>query len=88
MSHTYWRNALTGKFGAVHENDPQSGYYRMRRGKGGPWMPAAIWIDDGVKDSSDLPVSQLFCLVDGKERNAYDVWTWVCRLVIRVRFKI
>ena len=80
--YTYWQNALTGQFGAVHENDPQSGYYRMRCGKGGPWVPVAIWINDEVKDSSDLPVSQLFCLVDGKERNAYDVWTWVCRYPI------
>jgi len=81
-SHTYWQNALSGQFGAVHENDPQSGYYRMRHGKGGPWVPVAIWINDAENYSSDLPVSKLFCLVDGKERNAYDIWTWACRYPI------
>ena len=31
--------------GAFHENDPQPGYYRMRDGKGGAFVPVAIWHD-------------------------------------------
>jgi len=79
--YTYYHSALMGVFGPVHENDPQCGYYRMRRGRGGPWVPVAIWRevageneDTGISDSG-----KLVCLVDGKERDPYEIWTWVCR---------
>ena len=83
MSHpyTYYQSALSGIFGPVHENDPQCGYYRMRRGRGGPWVPVAIWREvtgegeiTGISDSG-----KLVCLVDGVEKDPYEVWTWVCR---------
>ena len=86
-THTYWQNALSGNFGAVHENDPQCGYYRMRKGRGGPWVPVAIWLEDRGslrqgQNSINSDSGKLVCLVDGVERNAYDVWTWVCRYPI------
>jgi hypothetical protein len=86
-THTYWQNALSGNFGAVHENDPQCGYYRMRKGRGGPWVPVAIWLEDHGsvrqgQNSINSDSGKLVCLVEGKERNAYDVWTWVCRYPI------
>ena len=67
-SYSWWRQALLGHFGPIHENDPQPGYYRMRKGRGGRWVPAAIWED---KDKSCLS-----CLVDCVERDAFEVWTW------------
>jgi hypothetical protein len=70
-SYSWWRQALLGHFGPIHENDPQPGYYRMRKGRGGRWVPAAIWED---KDKSCLS-----CLFDGVERDPFEVWTWVCR---------
>jgi hypothetical protein len=87
MSHTYWQNALSGNFGAVHENDPQCGYYRMRKGRGGPWVPVAIWLEGQGslrqgENSINSDSGKLVCLVEGKERNAYDVWTWVYRYPI------
>lgn len=86
-THTYWQNALSGNFGAVHENDPQCGYYRMRKGRGGPWVPVAIWLEGQGslrqgENSINSDSGKLVCLVDGLERNAYDVWTWVCRYPI------
>ena len=86
-THTYWQNALSGNFGAVHENDPQCGYYRMRKGRGGPWVPVAIWLEDHGsvrqgQNSINSDSGKLVCLVDGVERNAYDIWTWVCRYPI------
>jgi len=69
--YTWWRQALLGDFGSIHENDPQCGYYRMRKTKGGPWVPVAIWTEEGR--------SVLSCLVDGAERDPFEVWTWVCR---------
>ena len=35
----WWRNAISGSIGLIHENDPQPGYYRMRDGKGGAFVP-------------------------------------------------
>ena len=70
-SYLWWRQALLGHFGPIHENDPQPGYYRMRKGRGGRWVPAAIW-----EEKDNLGLS---CLVDGVERDPFEVWTWVCR---------
>jgi len=62
----WWRDALAGNTGAIEEPTPQSGYYRMRRGKDGPWLPVAIWQRDG----------ELVCRVGNDTKNAHDVWTW------------
>jgi hypothetical protein len=43
----------------------------MRKGRGGRWVPAAIW-----EEKDNLGLS---CLVDGVERDPFEVWTWVCR---------
>jgi hypothetical protein len=80
-TYTYYQSALKGVFGPVHENDPQCGYYRMRRGRGGPWIPVAIWREaTGSDQNSEISDSgKLVCLVDGVEREPFEVWTWVCR---------
>jgi hypothetical protein len=70
-SYSWWRQALLGQFGPIHESDPQPGYYRIRKGRGGPWLPVAIW----AEDEESKPV----CLVDGVESDPFEVWTWVCR---------
>lgn len=66
---TWWRNALSGSLGLIHENDPQPGYYRMRDGKGGAFVPVAIWHDG----------SGLNALRRGRQVNPCSVWTWCCR---------
>jgi hypothetical protein len=43
-SYEWWRAALSGVFGPVHERDPQPGFYRLRR-KGAD-EPVAIWRDE------------------------------------------
>jgi len=59
----------------------------MRKGRGGPWVPVAIWLEGQVslrlgQNSINSDSGKLVCLVEGVERNAYDVWTWVCRYPI------
>lgn len=44
----HWRDALNGKDVSVEVENPQSGFYKMRAHKGGPWIPVAIWRKDGV----------------------------------------
>lgn len=66
--YVYWNNALAGTLGPVHDGDPQCGFYRRRLFKDGPFVPVAIWRQDG----------EFIAVVDGKEADAADIWTWVC----------
>lgn len=70
--YTYWMNALAGRFGAVHDGDPQPGFYRKRTGKAAGYVPVAIWEEAG----------KVLALVDGKEACAADIWTYVCEYPI------
>jgi len=65
----YWREALAGKKMLIHADKPQSGYYRKRAFKGGPWLPVAIWTH---KDSG-----QQVARVAGEMVDPLSVWTWV-----------
>jgi hypothetical protein len=60
----FWRDALDGKSPAIHEDAPQPGYYKLRRGKDAPWVPVAIWYRDG----------ELVCRVGPDMRYPLEVW--------------
>lgn len=65
---TFWRNALDGRFGPVHESDPQPGFYRTRPRAGSTSLPVAIWRDE----------SGVHALRDGFPVDPFAVWTWCC----------
>lgn len=65
----HWRDALAGKAVEVHADLPQSGYYKLRAGKSGPWLPVAIWRKDG----------EIVCRVGSETRDAAEVWTWAAK---------
>lgn len=69
----YWRDALAGNFGAASDGHPEAGFYRVRKHKGGPFQPVAIWFDEDGK-----PIA----LRDGAIVDAEELWTWVCRAPI------
>jgi hypothetical protein len=62
----WWREALAGKTQAIVESEPRSGYFKMRKGKDGPWLPVVIWEKDGA----------LVCRVADDVKDPHDVWTW------------
>jgi len=66
--YTYWQNALRGEFGAVSDGYPEPGFYRKRTGKAAGYVPVAIWEDGG----------KIVALVDSKEADANEVWTYCC----------
>lgn len=68
----YWRNALAGNFGPVHDSEPQPGFYRKRTHKAGPYVPVAIWEQDG----------KIVALCNGREAEAAELWTYVCKYPI------
>lgn len=61
-----WRDALAGNDVALHADIPHPGYYKLRRGKDGPYQPVAIWRKDG----------NLVCRVAGEMVDPLSVWTW------------
>ncbi len=66
----YWKNALMGILGPIHENDPQCGWYRTRPKRGYASFPVRIW-----RGHEGAP---LRALKAGKDVDPYDVWTWCC----------
>lgn len=44
--YAYWRAALRGEKPEANPDNPQPGFYRMRKGKGGPFVPVAVFYDD------------------------------------------
>lgn len=62
----HWRDALAGKPVNLHDGAPQPGFYRMRNGKGGPYLPVAIWPKDGA----------LVARVGSEMRDPETIWTW------------
>lgn len=68
-----WRKSLAGEPVALHENDPQEGYWRLRQKRAGHWIPVAIW---------RTPEGELQALRDGEVADAQDLWSWCCRYPI------
>lgn len=66
---TWWRSALSGSFGPIHENLPQPGYYRTKPLRGEAGAPVAIWFDG----------ENLRALRSGRPVDPFSVWTWCCQ---------
>lgn len=64
----WWREALKGNAGAIHEDQPKSGYFKLKD-KAGTWQPVAIWEKDGA----------LVCRVAGETRDPMVIWTWCAK---------
>ena len=47
-AYQFWRDSLAGKKPEIHADAPQAGRYRMRRFKDGPYLPVAIFPQDGA----------------------------------------
>lgn len=63
----WWSLALTGEKVEINADAPQSGFYKMREGRDGPWLPVMIRQHEGA----------LRCRVAGNsDRDPYQVWTY------------
>ncbi|NTG86156.1 hypothetical protein G6L15_08355 [Agrobacterium rhizogenes] len=68
---SWWSDALAGKIGPIHDGQPEWGFYRVREGKNGPWLPVAIWQDEN---------GAFVATRNGAEvKHPEDIWTWCCR---------
>ena len=60
--------------------DAQCGWYKRRIVKGGPWLPARIWMEQPIDaETGELTGDEiLHCEVAGKERDADNEWMFLC----------
>lgn len=70
----WWTDALNGVIGPMHEGEPQTGYYKVRRkGKDG-FVPVAYWKDTGTGAQR--------CHMDGEdfdEQRAVEIWPYASK---------
>lgn len=67
-----WRRLLAGERAPVHEDEPICGFFRVRDGQGGPFVPAAIWKHEG----------KLVAMKAGRFVPVAELWPWAARHVV------
>ncbi len=88
-AYKWWRDALAGQMAPIQDGNPQPGFYRRRKVKGGPWVPVAIWYDangtaccvEGTDYTSAEPnAAWLYCasnpISEADYRHACERGTW------------
>lgn len=56
---------------------PAPGYFRMRLGRGGPWVPVLVYLSparDPVTGQSMDRAPALLAVADGQEADPYSIW--------------
>lgn len=69
----WWRNALAGTRGPIHDGDPQPGFYRQKR-RDGTFEPVAYWLDSGT--------GEIRCHVNGKQPDdlrMMEIWIYASK---------
>ena len=74
----WWRSALRNPNMARHSDDPQPGFYKMRRVKHGPFIPVRITAEQEIDEAGELcaPV-RIVAFCGKKEVDAREVWTYL-----------
>ena len=60
---------------------PHCGWFQTRVVRGGPWVPARIWIEQEVCEETGELLSNecLKCEINGQLRDPYESWHWLYR---------
>lgn len=67
--YAWWRSALAGSIGPIHDGAPQCGYYRKKTKAGSP-QPVAIF-------RNEMGVIVALVGHENREVTADEIWTWV-----------
>lgn len=78
IAYQWWRDALAGRNPPIHDSDPQPGFYKRKLIKGGPFVPARIWIEQHVDGDGDLTREEVLrCEIGDRTANAADQWSYL-----------
>jgi len=57
---------------------PEAGFYRTRLVRGGPYVPARIWVEGTVDHTGHLTGDEVFrCQIDGRDADPFEKWPWL-----------
>ena len=75
----WWRRAVAGERMARVEDEPQCGFYRMRRTRGGPFVPVEIeMIQEICPVTGELTADErLVAFENGRPVDPLTIWTHV-----------
>jgi hypothetical protein len=74
----WWRASLAGETPAI-TSEVHCGYYKRKFVRGGPWVPARIFLRQIVDDNGDLTEDELMiCIVDGRAVDPDQHWISLC----------
>lgn len=81
IAYRWYRDMLAGDCPATHEGEPQCGWFKTRLVKGGPWVPARIWIEREIDpETGELCGPEEYrCEIDGEKHNAARSWISLCK---------
>lgn len=72
------RSYMRGENPPRHDGDPQCGWYRMQKVKGGPWVPVEIWCEQVTDETGELcQPERMRADAFGENLDAEEIWTWL-----------
>ena len=79
VAFAWWRDALAGRSPPLRDGEPQCGFYVRRLVKGGPLVPARIWLQREVDEETGELIGDetMLCKVGNTMRDASDEWVWL-----------
>lgn len=81
----WWREAIAlPAYERVGIPDcPEAGFFARRLCKGGPYVPARIWLEQETDETGELvDQPRLLCEVNGEPADAEAAWSYLCGMPI------
>lgn len=79
IAYDWHTRTLAGEEITAITDQPEPGWYKRKLVKGGPFVPARIWLRQEVDEAGELLDDEiLLCEVNGTPRDPYDEWNWLC----------
>lgn len=77
--HTQALDDIAMHIGLEITDDVQSGWFKRRLVKSGPWVPVRIWLYQPIEDGELVGDAKWQCDMNGQYADAEDQWPWVCQ---------